>query len=223
VQYRMMDDGDRILVGVSGGKDSMALLWSLAERQRRSPVHYDLFPVYVDPGFENGFAQALRVQCRDMGLDLRVESTNYGLIAHSPENRENPCFLCARLRRKRLFEIAHELGCRKVALGHNKDDIIETFFMNICYAGEVSTMVPAQSFFKGLITVIRPLAFVEEDVIRRFVRQEGLSVFHNPCPSANRTKRQEIKELLRQLYRSNPKVKGNVFHAMHHVKRDYLL
>jgi len=218
-----MDDGDRILVGVSGGKDSMALLWSLAERQRRSPVRYDLFPVYVDPGFEGGFAKELRDQCRDIGLDLRVERTDYGLIAHSTENRENPCFLCARLRRKRLFEIAHELGCRKVALGHNKDDIIETFFMNICFAGEVSTMIPAQSFFNGLITVIRPLVFVEEDLIRRFVRQQGLAVFHNPCPSANRTKRQEIKELLRQLYRSNPKVKGNVFRAMRHVKLDYLL
>jgi tRNA 2-thiocytidine biosynthesis protein TtcA len=219
----MMDDGDRILVGVSGGKDSMALLWSLAERQRRSPVRYELFPVYVDPGFEGGFAEALRAQCRDMGLDLRVAYTDSGLIAHSDENRENPCFLCARLRRKRLFEIAQELGCRKVALGHNKDDIIETFFMNICYAGEVSTMIPAQSFFNGLITVIRPLAFVEEDLIRRFVRQQGLAVFHNPCPSANRTKRHEIKELLRRLYRSNPKVKGNVFRAMHHVKLDYLL
>jgi tRNA 2-thiocytidine biosynthesis protein TtcA len=219
----MMDDGDRILVGVSGGKDSMALLWSLAERQRRSPVRYELFPVYVDPGFEGGFAEALRAQCRDMGLDLRVAQTDFGRIAHSAENRENPCFLCARLRRKRLFEIAHELDCRKVALGHNKDDIIETFFMNICFAGEVSTMIPAQSFFNGLITVIRPLAFVEEDLIRRFVRQQGLAVFHNPCPSANRTKRQEIKEMLRQLYRSNPKVKGNVFRAMRHVKLDYLL
>ena len=218
-----MDDGDRILVGVSGGKDSMALLWSLAERQRRSPVRYELFPVYVDPGFEGGFAEALRAQCRDMGLDLRVAQTDFGLIAHSAENRENPCFLCARLRRKRLFEIAQELDCRKVALGHNKDDIIETFFMNICFAGEVSTMIPAQSFFNGLITVIRPLAFVEEELIRRFVRQQGLAVFHNPCPSANRTKRQEIKELLRQLYRSNPKVKGNVFRAMRHVRLDYLL
>ena len=223
VHYGMMEDGDRILVGVSGGKDSMALLWSLAERQHRLPIAYELFPVYVDPGFEGGFAEDLRIQCRDMGLELRVEYTDYGRVAHSAENRENPCFLCARLRRKRLFEIAHELGCRKVALGHNKDDIIETFFMNICYAGEVSTMVPVQSFFEGLITVIRPLAFVEEDLIRRFIRQKGLAIFQNPCPSASHTKRQEIKDMLRQLYRSNPKVKGNVFRAMHHVKLDYLL
>jgi len=220
--YGMIDPHDRILVGVSGGKDSMAMLWSLTERQQRSPIPYQLFPVYIDPGFEGGFAESLRDQCLALGLKLRVEHTDYGLVAHSDANRENPCFLCARLRRKRLFEIAHDLSCRKIALGHNKDDIIETFFMNICYAGEVSTMIPAQPFFKGLFTVIRPLAFVEEDLVRRFVHQKGLAVFHNPCPSAERTKRQEIKSVLRQLYRGNPKVKGNVFRAMHHVKLDYL-
>jgi tRNA 2-thiocytidine biosynthesis protein TtcA len=223
VKYRMMEDGDRILVGVSGGKDSMALLWTLTERQRRSPITYSLFPVHIDPGFDGGFGEDLRSQCRHMGLHLRVETTDYGLIAHSAENRENPCFLCARLRRKRLFEIADELGCRKLALAHNKDDIIETFFMNICYAGEISTMMPAQPFFKGVFTVIRPLAFAEEDLIRRVVRQKGLSTFRNPCPSSGRTKRAEIKKMLAQLYRSNPKIKGNVFRAMHHVKLDYLL
>ena len=223
VKYRMMDDGDRILVGVSGGKDSMALLWALTERQPRSPIGYTLFPVHVDPGFEGGFADDLVAQCRDMGLTLRVETTDYGLIAHSAENRENPCFLCARLRRKRLFEVAHELGCRKVALAHTKDDLIETFFMNICYAGEVSTMMPAQPFFKGLFTIIRPLAFADEDLVRRVVRQKALRTYPNPCPSANRTKRSEIKQLLSQLYRSNPKIKGNVFRALHHVKPDYLL
>lgn len=218
----MVDPGDRILVGVSGGKDSIALLWTLAERQRRSPIAYSLFPVHVDPGFEGSFAADLDTQCREMGLNLRVAHTDDGPLAHSDANRENPCFLCARLRRKRLFEIARELGCRKIALAHNKDDIIETFFMNICYAGEVSTMMPAQPFFKGRYTVVRPLAFVEEDIIRRFVGQKGLAVFSNPCPSAGRTKRSQMKALLDQLYRSNPNIKGNVFRAMHHVKPAYL-
>ncbi len=154
---------------------------------------------------------------------LRVEYTDYGLQGHSTTNRENPCFLCARLRRKRLFEIAHETGCRKIALGHNKDDIIETFFMNICYAGEVSTMQPVQSFFNGLLTVIRPLAYVDEGNIRRFVHRMGYTPFENPCPSAGRTKRQQVKTLLRQLYHGNPKVKGNIFRAMHHVRMDYML
>lgn len=219
----MLDPEDRVLVGISGGKDSTALLYTLAERQGRSPIPFTLFPVYVDPGFGDSFAGKLKEQCRTMGLTLRVEATDYGPLAHSAANRENPCFLCARLRRKRLFEIARDLGCRKIALAHNKDDIIETFFMNICYAGEVSTMVPAQPFFDGLFTVVRPLAYVEEDLIRRFVRQQGLAVFANPCPSAGRTKRAEIKALLDRLYRSNPKVKGNIFRAMHHVKPEYLL
>ncbi len=223
VKYRMIDEGDRILVGISGGKDSTTLLYALRERQARSPVRYELRPVHIDPGFAGGCADALRERCRRLGLELQVETTDYGPLAHSPANRENPCFLCARLRRKRLFELAHEAGCRKIALGHNKDDLIETFFMNIFYAGEVSTMLPAQSFFDGLLTVIRPLAFADEGLIHRFVSRMGFKAFANPCPSAGLTKRREIKDLLNQLYRSNPKVKGNIFRAMGHVRMDYLL
>ena len=223
VKYRMIEEGDRILVGVSGGKDSITLLYSLLERRARSPVAYELVPVHIDPGFDDSCAEALRERCCQLGTDLRIEYTDYGLRGHSPANRENPCFLCARLRRKRLFEIARETGCRKIALGHNRDDIIETFFMNICYAGEVSTMLPAQPFFDGLLTVIRPLAYVEEGNIRRFVNRMGYTPFANPCPSAGRTKRGEIKKLLNALYGSNPKVKGNVFRALHHVRMDYML
>ena len=152
-----------------------------------------------------------------------MEYTDFGIIGHSPQNRENPCFLCSRLRRKRLFEIAKELGCTKLALGHHKDDIIETFFLNICYAGETSTMLPAQGFFQKQYTVIRPLAYVDEDIIRRFAREHNFPGFVNPCPTANVSKRSEIKKLLKQLFRSNRKIKGNIFRAMSHVKTDYLL
>ena len=179
--------------------------------------------MHVDPGFEEGFSEPLAEYWNRTGLKLKVEHTDYGILAHSSKNRENPCFLCSRLRRKRLFEIADELGCNKLALGHNKDDIIETLFMNICYAGEISTMLPSQSFFQERFTLIRPLAFVDEDVIRRFAKEKGCLDFINPCPSAKVSKRQEIKGLLKQLYRSNRKVKGNIFRAMSHVKTDYLL
>ncbi len=222
-QYDMIADGDRIAVGLSGGKDSMTLLWFLHERLARIPIRYEVFAVYVDPGFEDGFADELTAYCDRMGYRLRVDFTDHGPLAHSDVNRENPCFLCARLRRKRLFEIADELDCRKVALGHNKDDLIETLFLNMCYAGEISTMQPAQPFFDGLFTVIRPLAYADEDAIRRFVRREGFPEFINPCPSARTSKRREIKTLLHQLYRSNQKIKGNIFRAMRHVKTDYLL
>ena len=222
-RYEMIGDGDRIAVGLSGGKDSMTLLWTLAERRKRVPVDYELLPIYVDPGFPGGFADDLADACRQMGFPLTIDHTDHGLVAHSEENRENPCFLCARLRRKRLFQIADSLGCVKLALGHNKDDIIETLFMNICYAGEISTMVPRQEFFNGRFTVIRPLAMVDEDSIRRFARSQGFPCFTNPCPSAGHTKRSEIKAMLNRLYRSNRKIKGNIFRAMSHVKMEYLL
>ncbi len=219
----MIADGDRIAVGLSGGNDSLTLLWMLRERLRRIPVYYEIFPVYIDPGFENGFADRLKEHCTRWGFDLRVEQTRHGILAHSPENRENPCFLCAHLRRKRLFEIADELGCRKLALGHNKDDLIETLFLNICYAGEICTMSPAQRFFQGKFTVIRPLAFVDELIIRKFAGNNRFPVFDNPCPTSGISKRKEIKEMLGRLYRGNANVKGNIFRAMSHVRTDYLL
>lgn len=222
-RYDMISDGDRILVGLSGGKDSFTLLWILNERRSRIPINYDLYAVYIDPGFDGGFSESFGAYCNKAGIELRVEHTDYGILAHSSKNRENPCFLCSRLRRKRLFEIADELRCNKLALGHNKDDIIETLFINICFAGEISTMVPSQSFFQGKFTLIRPLAFVDENVIKRFAKEIGWPEFTNPCPSAKVSKRQEIKRLLKELYRSNNKIKGNVFRSMSHVKPDYLL
>jgi tRNA 2-thiocytidine biosynthesis protein TtcA len=222
-RYRMIADGDRIVVGVSGGADSLTLMWMLNERLKRIPITYELFAVYIDPGYEGSFGESLEWYGNKLGLPIRVEYTDHGPYAHSPANRENPCFLCSRLRRKRLFEIADELRCTKLALGHNKDDIIETLFMNICYAGEISTMVPCQTFFQEKFTVIRPLAFADEPLIRKFASDQRFPEFINPCPSAGNSKRQEVKNLLQQLYRANKKVKGNIFRAMSHVKTDYLL
>lgn len=221
--YGMIDDGDRILVALSGGKDSLTLLRVLSDRLTRIPIRYQLFPVHVDPGFPDGFGSSLKQFCRASGHELRLEKSDNGIVAHSQANRENPCFLCSWLRRKRLFEIADELGCRKVALGHHKDDIIETLFLNMCYAGELSTMVPAQSFFGGRFTVIRPLAFVEEEMVQKFALEKRFPAFTNPCPSSGQTKRQDIKKMLNKMYRSNRKIKGNIFRAMSHVKIDYLL
>ena len=222
-RYNMIADGDRIVVGLSGGQDSLALMWILNERRSRILINYDLFAVYIDLGFDDGFSKSLENYCKKIGFNLRVERTDYGVLAHSSQNRENPCFLCARLRRKRLFEIADELGCNKLALGHNKDDIIETLFLNICYAGEISTMVPCQTFFQEKFTLIRPLAFTDENIIKRFAKEQQFPDFINPCPTAKVSKRQEIKTMLQQLYRTNKKIKGNIFRALSHVKTEYLL
>ena len=222
-RYKMISDGDRIVVGLSGGKDSLTLLWLLAERQVRVPVEYELFPVYIDPGFDGGFSAEIEAYCRNAGFPLRIEHTDYGILSHSPINRENPCFLCSRLRRKRLFKIAEELGCTKLALGHNQDDIIETLFLNMCYAGQISTMSPCQPFFDNRLHIIRPLAFAGEDIIRRLAAENGFPDFTNPCPSAKVSKRHEIKVLLKQLYMSNKNARGNIFRALSHVKTEYLL
>jgi tRNA 2-thiocytidine biosynthesis protein TtcA len=221
-RYRLIDDGDRILVGLSGGKDSLTLLWTLKERLSRVPVSYQLLAVYVDPGFGGDAPEALGRFCKDLSVPFIVSKGDFGIVAHSSENHENPCFLCARRRRQRIFEIAHERGFNLIAFGHHKDDIIETLLINMCYAGEISTMNPRQSFFDGLLTVIRPLALCEESQIRRFAADHRFPCIDNPCPSAKTSKRQEIKDLLNHLYRINPKIRGNLFRAMHHINADYL-
>ena len=219
----MISDGDKIAVGLSGGADSLTLLWILNERLKRIPVTYELYAIYIDPGFNPDLGVKIEQYCIQKGYNIRVDYTDHGILAQSNKNRENPCFLCSRLRRKRLFQIADELGCKKLALGHNKDDIIETLFLNMFYSGEISTMIPSQFFFKGSFQIIRPLAFVDEDIIRNFVGEKAFPIFSNPCPSALNSKRQEIKMFLNQFYVNNKKIKGNIFHAMNNIKKKYLL
>jgi len=221
--YNMISDGDRIAVGISGGCDSMTLLWFLIHRLAKIPVKYELVCIHIDPGFDKSFAPLLKQFIRDWGASLIVDHTNHGLVAHSSENKENPCFLCARLRRKRIFEIADQYNCNKIAFGHNKDDLIETLMINMFYAGEISCMKPFQPFFEGKFTVIRPLAYTDAGLIRRFVKSFQLPEFINPCPSSTVSQRSEIREMLFKLYQKNKKIKGNLFRAMHNVKPEYLL
>jgi len=211
-------------VGVSGGKDSQALLKILFSLKKRAPIHFDIFPVYIDAGFEGSFSKELKADVENTyGSGLTVDFQNYGVLAHSDQNTENPCFLCSRLRRKRLFELAKEKRCQKIALGHNKDDIIETLFINMMYAGKIGTMKPRQSFFSGTLDIIRPLSYVEKNEITRFCHSFDVPEFKNNCPSVNITKRSEIRGLLETLYKNNKHIKGNIFRAMSNVATDYLL
>ena len=157
-------------MAVSGGKDSLSLLWLLRERLRWVPQPYELIAVHLDMGFPGSRPLAVEAFCRNLGIPFHCEQTDYGVRAHGPGNRENPCFLCARLRRRHLFEMAHSLKCAKLALGHNQDDIIETFFLNIFFGGQISTMVPRQVFFKGALTLIRPLTLIGEREIKGLVK-----------------------------------------------------
>ena len=218
----MLQEGDRVLVAVSGGKDSLSLLWLLRERLRRIPIHYDVAAVHADPGFGADSAGKMARFFEEHAFFHRVIRGDFGPRAHGPENRENPCFLCSRLRRKALFEAARDLDCNKIALGHHKDDVIETLFLNLFYGGSISTMKPVQEFFDGRITVIRPLYLVEERLVSRYAVDMGWPDVDLGCPTAGSSKRTEVKEMLEGLYRKNRKIKGNIFHALLNVREDYL-
>jgi len=222
-RYGLIQEGDRILVGVSGGKDSLSLLTLLAERAKRVPIHYDLLAVHVDLGFESRGADMLKEFFEAKKIAYHIEPTRIAELANGPENRENPCFLCSWERRKRVFSLAQRFGCNKVAFGHHKDDIIETLLLNIFYSAEISTMLPVQPMFDGKITLIRPLALLEERKIERFAKQMGLPYFPCGCPASGRSKRKKVKELISGLEKENRRVKGNIFRALSNIKLDYTL
>ncbi|MBW1936171.1 MAG: tRNA 2-thiocytidine(32) synthetase TtcA [Deltaproteobacteria bacterium] len=219
----MISEGDHVLVAVSGGKDSLSLLWLLRERLKRVPIEYGIIAVHVDVGFGSDSAERMKSFFTEHGFDYRIVRTDIGPKAHGPENRENPCFLCSRLRRKILFELANELGCNKIAFGHHKDDVIETFFLNLFYGASLSTMMPVQDFFQGKLTIIRPMYLIDLALVKRYANSMGWPEIDLGCPSAGSTKREEIRKMLRSFYRGNKKVKGNIFHALHNVRPEYLL
>ncbi|NDY42344.1 tRNA 2-thiocytidine(32) synthetase TtcA [Dissulfurirhabdus thermomarina] len=222
-RYRLLEPGDRIAVAVSGGSDSLLALWFLRRWREKAPIRFSLLPVHLDMGFAGADTGALRAHLAAEG-GFHMEETDYGPRAHGPENREkSPCFLCARLRRKRLFELAHRLGCNKLALGHNQDDILHTFFLNMLFGGELSTLVPRVDMFGGRLALIRPLALADKARIDRLARELGLPVVPNPCPSAGKTRREEVRRLLDGLFRRDPRIRGNLFHALSNVRPDYLL
>ena len=219
----MIRDGDHVLVAVSGGKDSLVLLQVLRERLKRIPISYDITAVHVDPGFGGNSAREMAAFFSSHGFDHRIIESDIGPKAHGPENRENPCFLCSRMRRKLLFELADNIGCNRIALGHHKDDIIETLFLNIFYGASISTMLPVQELFGGKLTIIRPLYLLDEDLIRRYAEEMDFPRIQLGCPSEGATKREEIKGMLSGFYRKNRKIKGNIFHALQNVNTEYLL
>ena len=220
---KMIRDGDHVLVAVSGGKDSLVLLQVLRERLKRIPISYDITAVHVDPGFGGNSAKEMAAFFSSHGFDHRIIESDIGPKAHGPENRENPCFLCSRMRRKLLFELADNIGCNRIALGHHKDDIIETLFLNIFYGASISTMLPVQELFGGKLTIIRPLYLLDEDLIRRYAEEMDFPRIQLGCPSEGATKREEIKGMLNGFYRKSRKIKGNIFHALQNVNTEYLL
>lgn len=224
--YQMIQPGDRILVGISGGPDSYTLLKLLSGHKIYIPQDISLVAVHLDLGFDRDNAihlTRLTEYFKEHNYEYHVEKSDIGPLAHSDYNRLNPCFLCSRLRRKRIFEIAQAMGCNKIAYGHHKDDIIETLLINIFFGREISTMKPKQEFFKGLVCVIRPLAYIWEKRIKEYAKHQNFPLFENKCPTIKTSKRKFVKNLLYELEKEHRLIKENIFKAMKHVKTDYLL
>jgi tRNA 2-thiocytidine biosynthesis protein TtcA len=224
LDHQMIEEGDRVLVGISGGADSFVLLDLLASSMIFTPK-FSLAVVHIDLGFEGheGDAAIIEGELKKRGHDFIVERTDIGPLAHSDFNRKNPCFLCSRLRRKRIFEIADAQGCNRIAFAHHRDDIIETLLLNLFYGREISTMKPSQSIFKGAMHIIRPLAYLEEGLIKKYARECVFNIVANRCPTSKTSRRLYIKELLNSLEKENRQIRHNIWTAMHHVKKDYLL
>ena len=224
LDFKMIEEGDRLLVGVSGGADSFALLDLLDSPMIFTPK-FSLLAVNIDMGFDISYSgyNALEKYLQGNNYRYVMEKTDIGLLAHSDYNRKNPCFLCSRLRRKRIFEIAAAEGCNKIAFAHHRDDIIETLLINMFYGREISTMMPNQRIFGGKLHIIRPLAYLREELVKKYSKERQFPVLKNDCPTSLTSKRIYIKNLLNELERDNKEIRDNIYKAMSHVKPDYLL
>ena len=229
--YSMLADADRVLVAVSGGMDSLVLLAVLFHWRKKAPINYQVEAIHVDmePGEDAPGQAACRIarQVRQMGMELRVLPARYhpseADIAQAASGGQDLCFQCARSRRTQLFAHARDHGFNKLALGHHRDDIIETFLLNLTCAGNISTMSPFQSLFSGRLSLIRPLAYLDKDEIQRLGQANAYEPVRSACPLSEQTRRRDIHQLAQQIYAQIPGAKEHIFAALGNVRTQYLL
>lgn len=220
MDYKMLCEGDKVCVAVSGGKDSLTLLHVLNDRRKFVPIKYDLLAVHVDMGYPCHHPKILSEYFKKMGVDYHIAKID---ILKGKTRKDISCFWCSWNRRKALFETADRFGCTKVALGHHKDDIIETILMNMFFHGEISAMNPKQELFKGKITIIRPLAYVEEALIVKFAKTLEFPHHKCSCPNSVTSNRTKVTNIISDLEKVCPDVKTNIFRSVKRIKEDYLL
>ena len=226
VDYQMIEDGDRVMVGLSGGKDSWALLHILDVLRQRAPIAFSLVAVNVDSGYKDYKHDVIAQTCAARGWEYRIEHTGIGeLIDDILDANETPCSLCARFRRGVLYRIAREVGATKIALGHHGDDFIETLLLNVFFAGSLKAMPAKLVSDDGMHVVIRPLVFVGEDEARAYTKQCELPIIGCCCPACGDLglQRQRVKRLLAELEREHPGVKQSMIKALGNVAPRHLL
>lgn len=212
--YGMIEEGDRIAVGVSGGKDSLALLCALAEMRRFYPKKYEVVAITVDMGLPGMDFSEVRELARRLHVKHRIEKTDIAKIIFDVRKESNPCSLCAKMRRGSLHAAAVEEGCNKVALGHHYDDAVETFMMNLFFEGRLGCFSPKSFLTNRQITLIRPLLYATEKDVEYFTRRQRLPIVKSTCPEDHATERENMKQLLLSLEKENKGVKHRIFNAM---------
>ncbi len=218
--YKLISDGDRIAVGVSGGKDSVLLLCALNAFKRFCGIDFSLVGITLDMGFDEktDFAPLAEFFANE-GIEYRVRETQIGQIVFNIRQEDSPCSLCARMRRGALHDAAKELGCNKVALGHNRDDLLETFVMNMLYEGRLGVFAPMTYLDRKDITVIRPLALMPERDVVGAANRLKLPILRQRCPADGETSRQETKEMLLALEKEKRGTMNKIFGA---IRRSHL-
>lgn len=215
-EYRMIEDGDTVAVGVSGGKDSVALLAGLAGVRRFIGIDFTLKAVTLDNCFngEEGDFSPIADLCGSLGVEYILRRTDIGQIIFGERGESNPCSLCARMRRGVLHDTAKANGCNKIALGHHFDDAVETFLMSLLFEGRLSCFRPVTFMDRSGVTQIRPLIYAGEQKIMNLADSLDIPIVENPCPQDKASKRYEIKQLIKTLSATYPDMKSKVFGAM---------
>ena len=212
--YHMIQEGDRIAVGISGGKDSLTLLYALHGLKRFYPKKFEIHAVTVDLGFQNLNLEKIKQLCEELEVPYTIVKTDIADIVFNQRGEENPCSLCAKMRKGALNQAIKEAGCNKVAYAHHKDDVVETMLMSLIFEGRFHTFSPVTYLDRMDLPVIRPLMYMNEADVIGFVNKHNVPVVKSPCPADGHTKREYVKQLLRRLNLENPGVKERMFTAI---------
>ncbi len=212
--YQMIEENDHIAIGISGGKDSLTLLYALHGLRRFYPKHFQIHAVTVDLGFQNLNLDKITTLCKSLEVPYTIVSTDIAKIIFEDRKESNPCSLCAKMRKGALNDAMKQIGCNKVAYAHHKDDVVETMLMSLIFEGRFHTFSPVTYLDRTGITVIRPMLYMKEADVVGFINKQNIPVVKSPCPADGHTKREYVKKLLKQLNQENPGVKERMFTAI---------
>ena len=212
--YNMIEEGDKIAVALSGGKDSISLLMGLKNLQRFYPKHFELVAISINPGFDFFDKKLLNNICEKINVPLFIEDTHIKEIVFDERKEKNPCSLCANFRRGALNSVAIREGCNKIALGHNEDDVLETFLLNLLYTGSINTFAPVSYMDRSKITLIRPLIYAPEKYMKKFVKKNEITVMPKVCPMDGYSKREDMKKMISDLKVDIPHIRANLYGAI---------